>query len=104
MTYIPDIFAQPKDAIRWVQFFNKLIDEQVQWMFEWFPTDEFIIRSRDVPYLMLIGLRGIFPYAPFRVMRQAGRRQVVPRVAKISHFRANFQGDAIPYKNEAQHM
>lgn len=71
MTYIPDMFAQPKDTIGWVQFFNNLIEDQVQWMFKWFPTDEFIIMSRDVPHLVLIGLKGIYPYAPLKVMRHA---------------------------------
>jgi len=73
-------------------------------MFEWFPTNEFIIIFRDFPHLVLIGLMGIYPYAPLRVMRQAGRRQIIPWVTKMCHFRADFQGDAIPYKNEAQHM
>lgn len=104
MTHIPDIFAQLESAKEWVEFFNNLIEEQVQWMFEWFPTDEFIIRSRDAPYLVLIGLTGIYPYVPIRVMRQAGRKQVVARVVKMSHFRADFQDDDVSYKCQAQHM
>ncbi|XP_070020791.1 uncharacterized protein [Nicotiana sylvestris] len=37
-------------------------------------------------------------------MRQAYKKQVVPRVAKMSHFIANFQDNDVPYKCQAQHM
>ena len=70
-------------------------------MFEWFPTDEFIIRSRDAPHLVLIGIRNIYPYDPLRVMRQAGRKQVIPRVAKMSHFIANFK--VTPFYTKMKH-
>lgn len=73
-------------------------------MFEWFPTEEFIARSRDAPFLILIGLRGTYPYVPLQVMRQAGRKQVIPRVDKISHLRADFQNDDSPHKCQSQHM
>ncbi|XP_070014821.1 uncharacterized protein [Nicotiana sylvestris] len=78
MTFIPDRFAQPKNVVDWVHFFSNLTDDKVHWMFKWFPTSEFIIR----------------------VMRQAGRKQVIPRVSKMVHYKADFQGDAIPFKYE----
>ncbi|XP_075103084.1 uncharacterized protein LOC142177653 [Nicotiana tabacum] len=104
MTFIPYKFAQPENSVDWVLFFSNLTDDKVHWMFEWFPTSEFIIRSRDVPHLVLIGLRGIYPYAPIRVTRQAGRKQVIPRVSKMVHYKPDFQGGAIPFKCEAQYM
>lgn len=73
-------------------------------MFEWFLTDEFIIRSRDASNLGFIELIWIHPYAPIRVMRQAGRKQVIPRVTKMSYFRADFQDNDIPYRCQAQHI
>ncbi|XP_075081554.1 uncharacterized protein LOC142166366 [Nicotiana tabacum] len=100
MNYMPNMFAQPEDAKVWVVLFDNLTEGQVQWMFEWFPTEEFISRSRDAPFLILIGLRGIYPYVPLRVMRQAGRKHVIPRVDKMSDFRV----DDSPYKCQAQHM
>jgi len=83
MTFIPDRFAQPGSAVSWVRFFSNLTDEKVHWMFEWFPSSEFIIMSKETTYLVLIGLRGIYPYAPIRVMRQAEKKQVIPRVSNI---------------------
>jgi len=104
MTFIPDRFAKPGNAVSWVRFFSNLTDEQVHWMFEWFPSSEFIIRSKGTTHLVLIGLRGIYPYAPIRVMRQAGRKQVIPRVSNMVQYKADFKGDVIPFKFEAQHM
>ncbi|XP_016451638.1 uncharacterized protein LOC107776276 [Nicotiana tabacum] len=83
MTFIPDRFVQPGSAVSWVRFFSNLTDEKVHWIFEWFPSSEFIIWSREITYLMLTGLRGIYPYAPIRVMRQAGRKQVIPRFSNM---------------------
>nr|XP_016468823.1 PREDICTED: uncharacterized protein LOC107791298 [Nicotiana tabacum] len=104
MMFIPDRFAQPGNAVSWVRFFSNLTDEHVHWMFEWFPSSEFIIRSRETTHLVLIRLRGIYPYAPIRVMRQAGRKQVIPQVSNMVQYMADFKGDAIPFKFEAQHM
>jgi len=83
MTFIPNRFVQSGNAVSWVHFFSNLTDERVHWMFEWFPSSEFIIRSRETPHLVLIGLRRIYPYAPIRVMRQARRKQVIPRVSNM---------------------
>nr|XP_009626604.1 uncharacterized protein LOC104117278 [Nicotiana tomentosiformis] len=83
MTFIQDRFAKTGNAVSWVHFFNNLADEQVHLMFEWFPSSEFIIISKGTTHLVLIGLRGIYPYTPIRVMRQAGRKQVQPRVSNM---------------------
>lgn len=68
------------------------------------PSSDFIIRSKGTTHLVLIGLRGIYPYASIRVMRQAGRKQVIPRVFDMVQYKENFKGDIITFKFEAQHM
>ncbi|XP_070057755.1 uncharacterized protein [Nicotiana tomentosiformis] len=37
-------------------------------------------------------------------MRQAGRKQVIPRVSNMVEYKVNFKGGIIPLKFEAQHM
>ena len=61
--------------------FFELREEDLQWMLDHFISNEVIVESRRQVMLPLPGIRGIHPYAPFRVLRQFGRRQIVPKEA-----------------------
>ncbi|TMW84971.1 hypothetical protein EJD97_024039 [Solanum chilense] len=50
-------------------------------MLDYFISKEVIVERRRQVVLPLPGIRGIRPYAPFRVLRQSGMRQIVPRKA-----------------------
>ncbi|XP_027768042.1 uncharacterized protein LOC114074357 [Solanum pennellii] len=53
----------------------------LQWMLDCFISKELVMESRRYVVLPLPGIQGILPYAPFRVLRQFGRKQTVPREA-----------------------
>ena len=48
-------------------------------MLKHFISKEVVVVSRRQIVLPLPGIRGILPYEPFRVLRQFGRRQIVPK-------------------------
>lgn len=49
-----------------------------------------------IPYLVLIGLHELQPYAPARVMRQAMRKQVIPRVINMDAHRVDYEDNKMP--------
>ena len=64
---------------RWAQIFSELREEDLQWMLDRFISKEVVVESRRKIMLSLPGIQGIRPYAPFRVLRQFGRRQTIPK-------------------------
>ena len=48
-------------------------------MLKHFISKEVVVESRRQIVLPLQGIWGILPYEPFRVLRQFGRRQIVPK-------------------------
>ena len=64
---------------RWAQILSELREEDLQWMLDRFISKEVVVESRRKIMLSLPGIQGIRPYAPFRVLRQFGRRQIVPK-------------------------
>ncbi|XP_060206256.1 uncharacterized protein LOC132633839 [Lycium barbarum] len=48
---------------------SKLTADKIIWNYHWFPAHEVICMSSHHPFLVLIGLRGVQPYAPLRVMQ-----------------------------------
>ena len=54
--------------------FFELREEDLQWMLDHFISNEVIVESRRQVMLPLPGIRGIHPYALFRVLRQLERR------------------------------
>ena len=65
----------------WAQIFSELREEDLQWMLDHFISKEVVMESRRCVVLPLPGIQGIRPYASFRVLRQFGRKQTVPREA-----------------------
>ena len=66
---------------RWTQIFSELREEDLQWMFDRFISKEVILESRRQIVIPLPGIRGILPYATFRVSWQFKRRQTVSKEA-----------------------
>ncbi|KAK4710383.1 hypothetical protein R3W88_004896 [Solanum pinnatisectum] len=63
---------------RWTQIFSELREDNIQWMFDRFISKDVIVRGHRQLVLPLLGIRGIRPYAPIRVLRQFGRVQTTP--------------------------
>ncbi|XP_049399849.1 uncharacterized protein LOC125863921 [Solanum stenotomum] len=61
----------------WRTFLNNVMGDTIQWKFSWV-TELAFARTRYFFFIELIGLRGIQPYAPLRVMRQFGVIQDIP--------------------------
>ena len=55
-------------------------------MLDRFISKEVVVESRRQIVLPLPGIQGILPYAPFRVLRQFGRRQTVPKKAYFGSY------------------
>ncbi|MCD7464672.1 hypothetical protein HAX54_053205 [Datura stramonium] len=56
----------------WARLFGGPREGDVQWTIrELIPKDN-IVRGRNIPFLLLAGIRGVRPYAPIRVLRQFG--------------------------------
>ena len=64
-------------------------------MLDRFISKEVVVESRRCVVLPLPGIRGIRPYAPFRVLRQFGRRQTVPREAYYGAYAYNIGDDRV---------
>lgn len=56
----------------WMSILSGLREEDVQWSIDAVVTNDTIIRSRKLPFLVFAGLRGTRPYAPDRVLKQLG--------------------------------
>ena len=66
---------------RWDQIFSELRGEDLQWMLDHFLSKEVVVESRRYVMLPLPGIQGNLSYAPFKVLRQFGRKQTVHREA-----------------------
>ncbi|KAH0701838.1 hypothetical protein KY285_016116 [Solanum tuberosum] len=69
--------GEPTGREEWHTFLNNLTGDAIQWKFSWV-TGLAFARTRYFFFIELIGLRGIQPYAPLRVMRQFGVIQDIP--------------------------
>ncbi|XP_070008519.1 protein CROWDED NUCLEI 3-like [Nicotiana sylvestris] len=61
----------------WVSRLHSITAGQIEWTLGWLPIEEIVYMPATGPYFLLMGLRGIQPYAPHRVMRQLGRCQLM---------------------------
>nr|XP_016492596.1 PREDICTED: uncharacterized protein LOC107812077 [Nicotiana tabacum] len=97
-------FKLPNSVKGWGKLLSKLNDTTIQWMFSWYPSENFVIRGKMLPYLVLIGIRRLQPYAPLGVMRQAGRMQVILQVDNMDHYRIDYDNDKIPFAKKILRM
>lgn len=74
-----------------------LRDEDIQWSIDDVIMSEIIIQSKKLPSLVFAGLRGTQPYAPGRVLRQLGCKQVVPQMGDIRKFATDHKDDQVSF-------
>jgi len=74
----------PEGVTAWTSLFRNLNASQIQWVLGWLPVEEVVYMPAARPHFLLMGLKSIQPYAPYRVLRQLGRYQVVPRDEDLS--------------------
>ncbi|XP_019241362.1 PREDICTED: uncharacterized protein LOC109221342 [Nicotiana attenuata] len=70
-------FKLPEGFGDWVSRLRSITARQIEWTLGWLPVEEIVYMPATGPYFLLMGLRGIQPYAPYWVMRQLGRCQVM---------------------------
>ena len=63
-----------------------ITSDEIVWNYYWFPAKNIICMSSGISFLVLIGLRGVQPYAPLRVMRQLARFQDILPNDDMSRF------------------
>lgn len=71
-------FISPVGMEDWYTYMKNLTGYQIEWRYSWLTASTALIRSCELYYIELIGLKGLQPYAPIRVLRQFGRNQVIP--------------------------
>ncbi|XP_075089082.1 uncharacterized protein LOC142170717 [Nicotiana tabacum] len=76
----------PKGTKAWITHLRSLTADKIEWTFGWLPITEALYTSAKVCYILLMGIRSIQPYAPFRVLRQLGRFQTVPNDEDLSKY------------------
>ncbi|XP_070053530.1 uncharacterized protein [Nicotiana tomentosiformis] len=87
-------FKMPKGVKDWITRFRSTTADQIEWTLGWLPVDEIVYMSATGPYFLLMGLRSIQPYASYRVLRQLGRCQTVPRDEDHSTHVVEIRSDA----------
>ena len=76
----------PKGIIACEEKLFVIISDEIVWNYYWFPDKYIICVSSGILFLVLIGRRGVQPYAPLRVMRQLARVQEIPPNDDMSRF------------------
>ncbi|KAG5596565.1 hypothetical protein H5410_037797 [Solanum commersonii] len=74
----------------WYEFLVHRTSDQVQWKYPLLPRSPAYIRCRGSYYIELIGLKGLQPYAPVRVLQQFGQAQVIPLRANMRNSEISF--------------
>ncbi|KAH0716722.1 hypothetical protein KY290_012990 [Solanum tuberosum] len=67
----------------------------IQWKYYWSKPRRVIIRGNELYFIELIGLNGMQPYAPLRVLRQFGQIQMIPLRSHMGQYGYDF-GPEIP--------
>ncbi|KAH0655574.1 hypothetical protein KY285_030456 [Solanum tuberosum] len=83
-------FTAPVGFIDWQIFLIELESYRIQWKLHWLSTPLAIVRGDDRYFIELIGLKGVQPYTPLRVLRQFGRTQVIPLRSDMEHCKYEF--------------
>ncbi|KAH0781775.1 hypothetical protein KY290_001373 [Solanum tuberosum] len=63
--------------VDWQIFLTELESYRIQWKLHWLSTPHAIVRGDDRYFIELIGLKGVQPYTPLRVLRQFGKTQAL---------------------------
>ncbi|KAK4350797.1 hypothetical protein RND71_030110 [Anisodus tanguticus] len=77
-------FLSPVGVKDWYEFLASRISYQIQWKYPLLPNaKKAYMRCKRLYYIELIGLKGLQPYAPLRVLRQFGQKQIIPLQANM---------------------
>ncbi|KAH0655570.1 hypothetical protein KY285_030452 [Solanum tuberosum] len=76
----------PKGITACEEKLSVITSDEIVWNYYLFPVKDVICMSSGISFLVLIGFRGVQPYAPLRVMRQLARVQEIPPNDDISRF------------------
>lgn len=76
----------------WAKVFYDLKEGNIQWMFKEFMPEKIVVNGATCPFLILLGIKGVRPYNPSRVMRQFGRRQILRIQGDTSSFLSDYNG------------
>ncbi|XP_075110775.1 uncharacterized protein LOC107804039 [Nicotiana tabacum] len=88
----------------WVSRLRSITAGQIEWTLDWLPVEEIVYMPATGPYLLLIVLRGIQPYAPYQVMRQLGRCQVTHPNEDLSVYAVEVSSDSQFHEETVRHI
>ena len=74
----------------WFTYLKERSAVEIQWKYYWLKPRRAIIRGNELYFIELIGLNGVQPYAPLRVLRQFGQIQMIPLRSHMSHYGYDF--------------
>ncbi|XP_060215660.1 uncharacterized protein LOC132642536 [Lycium barbarum] len=80
-----------QDKVGWAHIFSRIREEHIKWRVPDFYSKSIFVNSCRRPYLPLMGIRGIRPYTPLRVLRQFDMRQVIPNVGDMGEFVRDYE-------------
>ncbi|KAH0655787.1 hypothetical protein KY285_030669 [Solanum tuberosum] len=83
-------FVYPVGTDDWYEFLAHRTSDQIQWKYPLLPRSPAYIRCRGFYYIELIGLKGLQPYAPVRVLQQFGQAQIIPLRANMRNSEISF--------------
>jgi len=86
-------FRSPGGFEEWISYLRVITADQINWTLGWLSVEEIIYMPATGPHFLLMGLRGIQPYAPYRVMRQLGRCQVLHPDEDLSTYAVEVSSD-----------
>ena len=67
----------PKGIIACEENLSVITSDKIVWNYYWFPAKDIICMSSGMSFLVLIGLRGVQPYAPLWVVRQESHPMMI---------------------------
>ena len=74
----------------WHRYLAQLQGQDIQWYLGWCSFLSIRVQTSELPFIPLIGLSNVTPYAPGRSLRQFKRLQHIPRMGDMSFFCFDF--------------
>ncbi|KAK4724565.1 hypothetical protein R3W88_027344 [Solanum pinnatisectum] len=97
-------FVSPISTDDWYGYLASRTSNQIQWKYPLPSHSLAYIRCRRFYYIELIGLKGLQPYAPVRVLQQFSQAQVIPLRANMRVFEISFGPNfEVPRSREILH-
>ena len=84
------MFISPVGTDDWYEYLTSCTSDQIQWKYPLLSHSPAHIRCKRSYYIELIGLKGLQPYAPVRILQQFGRAQVISHRANMSVSEVSF--------------